>query len=65
MMTWFIKPGKYIEEQVGGEKVMTFYYHDELPEPYVAEFHAEPQTWQVFRPCSRALSGRAASSCSS
>ena len=48
MMTWFIKPGKYIEEQVGGEKVMTFYYHDELPEPYAAEFHAEPQTWQVF-----------------
>ena len=48
MMTWFIKPGKYVEEQVGGEKVMTFYYHDELPEPYAAEFHAEPQTWQVF-----------------
>ena len=48
MMTWFIKPGKYIEEQLGGEKVMTFYYHDELPEPYAAEFHAEPQTWQVF-----------------
>ena len=48
MMTWFIKPGKYVEERVGGEKVMTFYYQDELPEPYAAEFHAEPQTWQVF-----------------
>ena len=48
MMTWFIKPGKYVEEQVGGEKVMTFYYQDQLPEPYASEFHAEPQTWQVF-----------------
>ena len=48
MLTWFIKPGKYVEEQVGGEKVMTFYYQDQLPEPYAAEFHAEPQTWQVF-----------------
>ena len=48
MLTWFIKPGKYVEEQVGGEKVMRFYYQDELPESYAAEFHAEPQTWQVF-----------------
>ncbi|MCR4848588.1 MAG: AbgT family transporter [Bacteroidales bacterium] len=48
MLTWFIKPGKYISEQVGGEQVMTFYYQDQLPEPYAAEFHAEPQTWQVF-----------------
>ena len=48
MMTWFIKPGKYVQEQVGGEQVMTFYYQDQLPEPYAAEFHAEPQTWQVF-----------------
>ncbi len=48
MMTWFIKPGKYVTEQVGGESVMTFYYQDQLPEPYAAEFHAEPQTWQVF-----------------
>ena len=48
MMTWFIKPGKYIPEQVGGEQVMTFYYQDQLPEPYAQEFHAEPQTWQVF-----------------
>ena len=48
MMTWFIKPGKYISEQVGGEQVMTFYYQDQLPEPYAQEFHAEPQTWQVF-----------------
>ena len=48
MMTWFIKPGKYIQEQVGGESVMTFYYQDQLPQPYAQEFHAEPQTWQVF-----------------
>ena len=48
MMTWFIKPGKYVQEQVGDEKVMTFYYQDQLPEPYAQEFHAEPQTWQVF-----------------
>lgn len=48
MMTWFIKPGKYVTEQVGDTSVMTFYYHDELPEPYAQEFHAEPQTWQVF-----------------
>ena len=48
MMTWFIKPGKYVQEQVDGESVMTFYYQDQLPEPYAQEFHAEPQTWQVF-----------------
>ena len=48
MMTWFIKPGKYVTEQVGSESVMKFYYQDQLPEPYAAEFHAEPQTWQVF-----------------
>ena len=48
MMTWFIKPGKYVQEQVGDTSVMTFYYQDQLPEPYAKEFHAEPQTWQVF-----------------
>ncbi len=48
MMTWFIKPGKYVQEQVDGETVMMFYYQDQLPEPYAQEFHAEPQTWQVF-----------------
>ena len=48
MMTWFIKPGKYIEEQVDGQSVMTFYYQDQLPEAYAKDFHAEPQTWQVF-----------------
>ena len=48
MMTWLIKPGKYVQEQVDGESVMTFYYQDQLPEPYAAEFHAEPQTWQVL-----------------
>ncbi|MBR4392154.1 MAG: AbgT family transporter [Bacteroidales bacterium] len=48
MMTWFIKPGKYVQEQVDGESVMTFYYQDQLPEAYAHDFHAEPQTWQVF-----------------
>ena len=47
-MTWFIRPGKYIETQVDGEPVMTFYYQDQLPAEQAAEFHAEPQTWQVF-----------------
>ncbi len=53
-MTWFIKPGKYIEQQVNGETVMQFYYADQLPESgastgsATAEFHHEPQTWQVF-----------------
>ena len=48
MMTWFIKPGKHISEQDGDKKEMTFYYQDQLPESYAKEFHAEPQTWQVF-----------------
>jgi uncharacterized ion transporter superfamily protein YfcC len=47
-LTWFIRPGKYVQEQVNGETVMTFYYADQLPEEQAAEFHAEPQTWQVF-----------------
>ncbi len=49
VLTWIIPPGKYVEEQVGGETVMTFYYADQLPEAAGDnEFHAEPQTWQVF-----------------
>ncbi len=49
VLTWIIPPGKYVEEQVGGETVMTFYYADQLPEAIGDnEFHAEPQTWQVF-----------------
>ena len=48
LLTWFIKPGKYVEEEVDGTTVMTFYYQDQLPEHYASEFHAEPQTWQVF-----------------
>ena len=47
-LTWFIRPGKYVAEQVNGETVMTFYYADQLPDAQAAEFHAEPQTWQVF-----------------
>lgn len=54
MMTWFIKPGKYVKEalvengQTTSDSVMVFYYQDQLPEPYAQEFHAQPQTWQVF-----------------
>ena len=48
VLTWIIPPGKYVSEQVGGETVMTFYYADQLPESVGDEFHAEPQTWQVF-----------------
>ena len=54
MMTWFIKPGKYVKEalveegQTASDSVMVFYYQDQLPEPYAQEFHAQPQTWQVF-----------------
>ena len=48
VLTWIIPPGKYVSEQVGDETVMTFYYAGQLPEAQAAEFHAEPQTWQVF-----------------
>ena len=57
VLTWIIPPGKYVTEQVGDETVMTFYYADQLPEggpstlreaSGTGEFHAEPQTWQVF-----------------
>lgn len=53
-MTWIIPPGKYVEQQVGDETVMQFYYVNQLPESgastgsVTAEFHPEPQTWQVF-----------------
>ena len=53
-MTWIIPPGKYVEQQMGDETVMQFYYADQLPESgastgsAIAEFHPEPQTWQVF-----------------
>ena len=54
VLTWIIPPGKYVQEQVGGETVMRFYYADQLPEvgpstgSGTSTFHAEPQTWQVF-----------------
>ena len=42
VLTWIIPPGKYVEEQVGGETVMTFYYADQLPEAVGgSEFHPE------------------------
>ncbi|MBR7023916.1 MAG: hypothetical protein IKI09_10705, partial [Bacteroidales bacterium] len=52
VLTWIIPPGKYVQEQVGGETVMKFYYANQLPESgpstgsVTAEFHPEPQTWQ-------------------
>ena len=54
VLTWIIPPGKYVSEQVDGETVMTFHYLDELNAggpstgSGTAEFHAEPQTWQIF-----------------
>ncbi len=62
VLTWIIPPGKYVSEQVGDDTVMTFHYADQLPEggpstlreasgtagSTTAEFHAEPQTWQIF-----------------
>ncbi len=62
VLTWIIPPGKYVTEQVGDETVMTFHYLDELNESGpstpstgsgtegsgTAEYHAEPQTWQIF-----------------
>ena len=48
VLTWIIPPGKYVEEQMGDETVMAFYYADQLPEAQAESFHAEPQTWQVF-----------------
>ena len=53
MLTWIIPPGKYVQEVVPNpetgsvDTVMLFHYADQLPES-VGEFHAEPQTWQVF-----------------
>lgn len=51
-MTWFIKPGKYVSEQIstanGTETVMKFYYSQDLPQQYREDFNGEPQTWQVF-----------------
>lgn len=40
VMTWFIRPGKYIDG--------VFYYANELPVEYQEDFHPEAQTWQVF-----------------
>ena len=52
MMTWFVKPGFYIEETVvenGVEKTeLKFYYQDQLPQQYQDDYHSEPQTWQIF-----------------
>lgn len=40
MLTWFIKPGRYIDG--------IFYYEDEIPIENQGDFNPEPQTWQVF-----------------
>lgn len=44
MMTWFIKPGHYVQDTAG----LKFYYQDELPAEFKDDFHSEPQTWHVF-----------------
>ncbi|TVR40060.1 MAG: YfcC family protein [Bacteroidia bacterium] len=50
ILTWFIPPGKYIEESVvidgKAQTTMVFYYADDLPEGFTLK--SEPQTWQVF-----------------
>lgn len=43
-MTWFVRPGHYIEEN----GALKFYYEDSLPQQYLGEYHSEIQTWQVF-----------------
>jgi uncharacterized ion transporter superfamily protein YfcC len=52
IMTWFIPPGKYVEEKRivnGAERTeMVFYYHDNLPSDYIAKVEPAKQTWQVF-----------------
>lgn len=40
VLTWFVKPGKYVDG--------TFYYENDLPIEYQDDFHPEVQTWQVF-----------------
>lgn len=40
MLTWFIKPGKYVDG--------TFFYENDLPVDIQSDFHPEVQTWQVF-----------------
>lgn len=51
-MTWFIQPGKYVQEQIttesGTETAMNFYYKQDLPQEFRENFSGEPQTWQVF-----------------
>ena len=45
-------PGYYIKENIidnGVEKTeVNFYYQDQLPEQYQADYQSEPQTWQIF-----------------
>lgn len=52
VMTWFVKPGFYIKENIVENGIetttMNFHYLDELPQEYVDEYVSEPQTWQIF-----------------
>lgn len=52
IMTWFIPPGKYVEEkrEIDGETKteMVFYYQDNLPDSYQVKVEPKMQTWQVF-----------------
>ncbi len=50
ILTWFIPPGKYVEDTVvidgQPESTLVFYFEDELPDVY--ELDAQVQTWQVL-----------------
>jgi len=50
VLTWFIPPGKYVEEEtiIEGEKQtqMVFYFEEDVPEEH--EFESQVQTWQIF-----------------
>ncbi|MEE4176129.1 MAG: AbgT family transporter [Bacteroides sp.] len=51
-LTWFIPPGKYVEQKVVRDgvdkKEMVFYYEKDLPDAFQPESPSQPQTWQVF-----------------
>lgn len=52
VLTWFIPPGKYVEQEVVRDgvdkKEMVFFYEKGLPEEFQPEKPSQPQTWQVF-----------------
>lgn len=52
ILTWFIPPGKYIQETqiINGKETqgVTFYYLEDLPADQKVDFNPEIQSWQVF-----------------